>query len=322
MMTYQEYVKFFAGFLIDDCAVRSRTAFSFVAVEHISDSDLGNKRLINYFIDKPAGKNLGASKYTGFAGVRLAVSSKPKGQAIIVSRNCAVGVLGAGEDAREEPIPYGRPDSPLYTTMHALATIDGLVYAVGGWRAVCRRVGKDQWESIVDRTSLPVPERNEFGSNDDGFHAIDGFAANDIYCGGGHSDLWRYDGKRWHRCNLPTNMVLHNICCGGDGYVYLGMQNGSVLRGRENSWSQIHKGELSIPFKDMVWYDNKIWCTSDYGTWLIDNGKFLQDDLPPEIKSCSGNLAVGDGVLLLAGRYGATMYDGQSWTSLIPSPDE
>ncbi|MDQ1818135.1 hypothetical protein RBA41_33035 [Massilia sp. CCM 9210] len=322
MLTNDEYDKYFRGFYIYDCAVRSRTAFSFLAVEAVPDSNASDKRLLSYFTDEPAGKNLGMRSYTGFAGARLAASTRPKEQAIMVSRDCAVGVLGGGAPAVEASIPHGNSDMPLYTSMNALSAIDGMVYAVGPWRAVCRRLGADQWESVADRKTLPVPERNTYGTNNDGFHAIDGFNTEDIYCGGGQGDLWRLDGKRWHHCPLPTNMVLENICCGGDGLVYIGMQNGSVLRGRESNWELIYKGTLSIPFKDMAWFDNRVWCTSDHGIWTIENGKLIEPDLPAEVRACSGSLAIGDGVMLLAGRYGATVYDGSSWTSLITATFE
>ncbi|MDQ1834712.1 hypothetical protein [Massilia scottii] len=322
MLTTKEYDKFFKGFYIHDCAVRSRTAFSFLAVEGGLNSDASNKRFLSYFTDEPSGSNLGMRSYSGFAGARLAASTRPKEQAIMVSRHCAVGVLGGGAPALETAIPHGKPELPLYTSMNALSTIDGMVYAVGPWRAVCRRLGADRWESVGDRKTLPVPKRNHFGTNDDGFHAIDGFDADDIYCGGGLGDLWRFDGKRWHHCPLPTNMILENVCCGGDNLVYIGMQNGSILRGRENRWEQIHTGTFSIPFKDMVWFDNRVWCTSDYGIWAIENGNLMEPDLPAEVRACSGNLAIGDGVMLLAGMYGATVYNGTSWTSLLTATSD
>ncbi len=113
-------------------------------------------------------------------------------------------------------------------------------------------------------------------------------------------------------------MYIHNVCCAGDDYVYVGMQSGSVLRGRENTWELIHTGTLTLPFKDIVWFAGKVWCTSDYGVWTIDNGKLTDADIPVLAHSCSGNLSVGDGVMLLAGRYGAAVFDGKSWEQLSP----
>lgn len=138
------------------------------------------------------------------------------------------------------------------------------------------------------------------------------------YCGGGKGDLWHFDGSTWEQCPVPTSMYVESLCCAGDGFVYVGLQSGSVMRGRDDKWKVIHVGSLTLPFKDMVWYDNKVWCTSDYGIWTIEDGKYLEPDLSAKVRSCSGNLSVGDGVMLLAGLYGATVYNGKKWTTLIP----
>ena len=316
-ITVSEYDEFFKGYQIYDCAVRSRNAFSFVVLESRDDNSEPEKVLINYFPHDPPGERLGGRIYTGFQFPKLAVSRKPKEQAIMVGMSGGVAVLGGGDDDMENSIPKGGPDQPLYTSAHALATIDGYVYAAGPWRAVCRRTGPNQWESLADRTTLPVPKRNSSGSNDEGFDAIDGFHANDIYCAGGHGDVWRFDGKRWHQCPVPTNMTIENVCCAGDGYVYVGMRSGSVMRGRENTWKVIHQGNFTLPFKDMVWFDGRVWCTSDYGIWTIEDGKLVEPELPVEVRACAGNLSVGDGVMLLAGMYGAIVYDGKEWHKII-----
>jgi hypothetical protein len=317
MISREDFIRSFQGYYIVDCAVRSKSVFSFIAFENADDGDKAQKRMINYFADRTSENNIGVSQYSGFIRPKLAISRIPKEQALMVSSDGGVAVLGGGDDDMEQSIPMGGPDQPLYTSAHGVVTIDGYVYTVGGWRGVCRRIGPNQWESVGDRTTLPVPKRNSFGSNDEGFKAIDGFSVNDIYCAGGRGDAWRFDGNRWYQCALPTNMILENVCCAGDGYVYIGMQSGSVMRGRENSWEIIHKGEFTLPFKDMVWFDNRVWCTSDYGIWTIEDGKLIEPDLPAEVRSCSGNLSVGDGVMLLAGMYGATVYDGKVWTPLI-----
>lgn len=317
MISKEDFVTYFQGYYIVDCAVRSKSAFSFILFENIDDGDIAQKRMINYFADRTSEDNIGCSQYLGFIRPKLAISKTPKEQAVMVSSDCSTAVLGGGDDEMEQSIPKGGPDQPLYTSVHGLATIDGYVYATGGWRGVCRRIGPNQWEQMGDRTTLPVPKRNDFGSNTEGFNAIGGFNANDIYCVGGRGDAWRFNGDRWFQCAFPSNMTLYNVCCAGDGYVYIGMQSGSVMRGRENSWEIIHKGEFTLPFKDMVWFDGRVWCTSDYGIWVIEDGKLVEPDLPAEVRSCSGNLSVGDGVMLLAGMYGATVYDGKVWTPLI-----
>ena len=57
--------------------------------------------------------------------------------------------------------------------------------------------------------------------------------------------------------------MLTAVCCGEDGYVYVGGLHGSIWKGREDTWQLINDGELSLPFKDMVWYDGAVWCAND-----------------------------------------------------------
>jgi len=172
-------------------------------------------------------------------------------------------------------------------------------------------MGPNAWESLIgDRSTLPLPPKVDGPFSDGGFDAIAGFSETDIYCVGGKGDAWRYDGTRWQVCPVGTDMQFWSVCCAGDGLVYIGMQSGSVLRGRENDWEVIHQDEMTLPFKDMVWFDGKVWCTSDYGLWVIENGQLSEADVPPGVKACSGNLSVGDGLMLLAGMYGASVYGG------------
>ena len=307
-----------AGFFVYDCAIRSFDCFSFLLLESVGDAASGDQRLMNIFINRPIEERLAWDTYSGFDLPKIAASSQPKNQAVMVSMSCDVAVIGGGKRDTEDPIPNGGPpETEVLRACFNLATIDGTIYAVGPRRSVCKRVDEGKWESLVgDRSSLPKPT-SVGASSDGGFHAIAGFSASDIYCVGGKGDAWRYDGQRWYQCVVPTNMYFRSVCCAGDGYVYIGMQSGSVMRGREDSWEIIHRDEMTLPFKDMVWFDGKVWCTSDYGLWVIENGKLKEADVPPEVKACSGNLSVGDGVMLLAGMYGATVYDGHEWRRII-----
>jgi hypothetical protein len=306
------------GYFFYDCAVRDKESFSFLMFESIDDAANGRRRLINYFPNDPEGDRIGKMELTGFSRPIMAASLYPKNQSVVVASDCTVCVQGGGDGGMERPIPNGDELSAgVLRACFNLATIDGYIHAVGPWRTVCKRIGPNHWESLVgDRSTLPKPPRRG-SSTDGGFDAIAGFHSNDLYCVGGKGDAWRYDGQRWYQCVVPTNMYFRSVCCAGDGFVYIGMQSGSVMRGREDSWEIIHRDEMTLAFKDMVWYGDKVWCTSDYGLWVIEEGKLKEADVPPEVKACSGNLSVGDGVMLLAGMYGATVFDGRNWQQIL-----
>ncbi|MDR2153823.1 MAG: hypothetical protein LBE78_02170 [Burkholderiaceae bacterium] len=317
-LTPDEVKDVFSDWWIRDCAIRGHESLSFLLLEDNKNSAGGKCKIVNFFPSNPTSKRIGWQRFNGFRSPILEASRQPLNQAIVVSLDCDVGVLGAGATGLENNIPNGKSTDCMNTSCQGLKTIDGVLYATGGWRSVCRRIGANRWENIVSRKSMPLPAQLDYGGTDGGFRAIDGFSQKDIYCVGGLGDVWRYDGEHWYACNVPTNMVLHTVCCAGDGYVYIGMQMGSIMRGREDSWEIIHKGDLSLPFRDMVWYQGKVWCTSDYGLWVIEGGKLREvDEFGPEVYARSGSLAVGDGLMLLAGLHGATIYDGKKWSTIL-----
>lgn len=129
--------------------------------------------------------------------------------------------------------------------------------------------------------------------------------------------IWHFNGDAWHQCAFPTNWGLSAVCCAGDGQVYVCAGAGSVYRGSGDRWKLIHAGDYTLPFKDMVWYEGKVWCTSDYGLWTIEDETLTEADVPSGVKVCSGNLATRDGVLLVAGYGGAAFKRDGEWTVIF-----
>lgn len=70
---------------------------------------------------------------------------------------------------------------------------------------------------------------------------------------------------------------------------------------------------MTIPFKDMVWYEDKVWCTSDYGLWVIENDAVIEADVDPEVKVRWGYLSADSGILLLGGYNGAAYKENGAW---------
>lgn len=265
MISHELYEEGFAGYHIYDCEIRTKSIFSFILCETLEDNneEEPRKRLLNYF--RGVKEEIGYGQYTGYEIPKLAVAQKPSAQAVMVALNGVVAVQGAGVSAMERDIPRG-VEGAVFRGIHGATNIDGCVYVTGPWRSVARRIGPNQWESIADRkSSMPIPKASKYGATDTGFDGIDGFNANDIYCAGSKGDVWRYDGKRWQQCPVPINLLMETVCCAGDGYVYIGMAGGSVLKGRENNWKVIHTDRMTLPFTDMVWFAGRVWCTSDHG---------------------------------------------------------
>jgi hypothetical protein len=307
MISDEHFKRAFKGFYPYRCAVIDRETLGFVLFKN-GKKDTGDRRLIRYSLGPEP--SVAGTNYKGFVTPSLAATTEC--ELVMADTDGGIAALGPSSNGMQKKICI-RPGGELESRVAGLTVVSGRLYAFGGWRGVCYREGADQWISI--RGNLPDPKGVR--PSHVGFEGLHGFNREDLYGVGGKGDVWRFDGQNWHQCEVPTDMYLESVCCAGDGYVYVGMQSGNLMRGRENEWEVIHEDAMTLPFKDMVWFDNRLWCTSDYGVWTVENGKLKEPDLPPEVKACSGNLSTADGVLLLAGLHGAALYDGTRWDRLF-----
>ncbi|KFE67601.1 hypothetical protein [Hyalangium minutum] len=314
-----DYEECLRGFTVTDCAVRSRTMFYLVAM-----SDPGSEgppppetelvtRVISYFAHKAPEERWGYSAFRGIDGLVAGSSQKPLSQFVGVDGSGQVVAIGSGFEDLEETIPSGRK-GPLRGGVRKLRTIDGWLHLSSGYRGLGRRDERNQWSSLCAGLEFtPDPDED---SATYGFDDLDAFGPEDWYCVGGRGDVWRFSGKKWEHLEFPSNMRLHTVCCGGDGWVYVSGSSGHIWKGRRDEWRLIHSDHMVLPFKDMVWFQDRVYCTSDYGLWEIAGDELRESEVPPEIKICSGNLSVADGVMLLAGVYGASYHDGSGWKHL------
>lgn len=302
--------RIFNGRWFYDCAVLDRNTISFVLFDN-GREDNGNRAFGT--VRFGADSNLDGRKYTGFLFPMLGVAPNLGKTSVMLGRVSGVAVNGDAGDEKWPNIPKS-PDGPVRTSPSNVATIDGKLYVCANWHHVCYLSDEKEWVSIRNNlTDPPAKKVTNFG-----FDAIGGFAGNDIYAAGGEGDVWRFDGQLWHQCQVPTNMLMESICCAGDGYVYIGLQSGGLMRGREDEWEVIHEDTMTVPFKDIVWYQDKVWCTSEYGLWTVGkDGKLVDADVPSLASACAGNLSTADGILMVAGLNGAAIHDGNEWHRLV-----
>lgn len=316
----ESYKEHFRGYVITDCVVRARDIYYFI-LEPVKD-DYDTQTRIVVCVDRPDIDPWDHVGITNMHRMSAGVSHLPKEQFVGVTMNDHVYVMGSGDNDLEDDLK-GSESSQLRLAgatadqfllrggISRLRTIDGRVFGCGGDRTVICRLEKNSWHYYTE-----IPGSDNFLAPI-GFKDIDGFSANDIYAVGGKGDVWQFNGNRWKRVSFPSDIDLHSLCCARDGSVYIGAESGNVFKGRDENWSMIAEGNLALPFQDMVWHNDMVWCTSDYGLWNIQNDRIISAHVPAGIKVCAGHVSVGDGVMLLAGTSGAALHDGKIWHRIV-----
>ena len=320
LITKEEFLTCIEGFGITNCAVRDRNIYYFSAYDLNSEADPVieqteiKKRVFAFFLDEEKGDRLDYLELIGMERLFAGVSILPKSQFVGVHARGGVYVFGQGDDDFEDKIPVS-PEGPRRGGVQKLKTIGEHLYVASGRRGLCRRMGPNNWESLCPTIDNPPKNSKEdrIFSRDSGFNDIDGFSENDIYACGGYGDLWRYHDGNWRQIDFPSNMILESICCADDGKVYIGAQSGTLIVGRENEWKLLWRGDLSLPFVDLVSHAGRLWGTNSYGLWVLEGDEMVRADLPEEIKVCAGSLSVADGVMLMAGEYGAALMINNEW---------
>jgi hypothetical protein len=333
LITAAEYKDVLNTYFIVDCAIRDRNVFGFALDRVFTDKEVEEeernnwdramrpKRLAVFYRDDPEGERLGAENLGNWGPLRLGAMAFPKSQFLMYeSDKGRVYVIGSGEDAFEKPLSNRtNPDCPMTAGVDRIKTFNGKAFLAGGCRGFAERLGPDSYKSHKQLVH-PIPE-DDPAHLEDGFEDFDMFAEDDIYAAGGKGDAWHFNGKTWRQLSLPTNAWLNTVCCGGDGMVYISGYEGLTFMGRGDKWKQIHGGGVYLGWRDMVWFEDRAWATSDNGLWTIKDGRveFQNHELPPEISVCSGNLYVADGVMLMAGLGGACFRENGKWHSIFTS---
>ena len=194
-------------------------------------------------------------------------------------------------------------------------------YAVSACRSVARRLGPNRWEhisqEIEDRLLQELRIRRTGGASEYGFDSIDGFSEHDIYACGGRGDIWHFDGRQWTQSDPGTEWMMRDLCCAGDGLVYISGASGQLLAGhKDRGWWELENGEgRSVgDINELAWFQDHLYAATDYMLYRLEDGRLQPVKFQGEYRPSSfGWVSARDGMLLAAGPTGAAVYDGKSW---------
>jgi hypothetical protein len=311
-----------AGFAIQDCAIRSRTRQCFLMQERQPSPQrpLPRTRLLFTYPDEPEpAQRYFFRSFSHFDFARLAFDDASGSGYVAVDLGGQVFGHGADHDGNEDPHPAQVPGSELAGVVTQLARIGRRLYSVGGPRRMHRRLGAGRWEDLTAKLAPPRDADHPGRGLRYLWQDVAGFSEEDLYAVGGEGDVWHFDGQKWVPCSFPSNELLFNVCCGGDGTVYIGGHRGSLYAGRASKWKKLADGDHGAPWKDLAWFGGRLWCGGDAGLWELRGSRLARAEAPPEVQAAAGALDVApDGQwLLTAGPDGAALFDGTRWDLLF-----
>jgi hypothetical protein len=150
-----------------------------------------------------------------------------------------------------------------------------------------------------------------------GATAIDGFSSEEIYAAGYAGALWRFDGKKWKRQELPTNVHLHSVRCAKDGKVYVAGRKGTLIVGRKDKWDIIVNQALKDTLWDLEWFEGKLYVSALSGVYELSNESIELVDFGNEKPKTFYHLSAGKGVMWSIGEKDIVSFDGEKWTRII-----
>jgi len=305
------------GWIFTDCAVRTSGIVYLVArkdIPHEQASSMWDNEIPTLFValylDENIQGTIASQEHTGYNKPICGVARKPLSQGLLVERYLVDGEVwaaGGGREGDEEQIDPG--NMPM---TQRIKCINDYAYSVGGARSIYKRVDLGQWVKL----DSGFPE--EEATSEQGFEDMDAFSESDMYAVGGDGDIWHYDGTIWMQEGFPSNMQLNTVTCAGDGYVYVSGMGGTLWRGRNSTWERLYLGNYTIPWNDVLWFEDKLWLASDY-MLRIWNGKELvpvTDDKGQEL-NYSGHMDAYDGLLVVAGSNRVMAYQNGKWRALV-----
>jgi hypothetical protein len=189
----------------------------------------------------------------------------------------------------------------------SVRSIKNSVYAVGMSALIFSMDRDGKWKEI-----------NFNISRDKSFEAVDGYSENDLYLVG-------WDGLICHcaqnKCNFEqslTNVILTDVCCSPDGYVYCCGQQGIIIRGRDDEWEVMCRDEITEDFWAVTCFRGYIYLSTASFLYILDNGQLKRVKFGLDIPKTFYHLsAFGDDLLWSIGPSDLMAFDGEAWKRIL-----
>lgn len=213
---------------------------------------------------------------------------------------------------REETIGTGAEAAARIGLLRGARAIGGRAHAVGMERQAWRREAAGQWTAIDAGLRLPPGDPAITG-----LEAIDGFGPDELWAVGWRGEVWRLRDGSWRLLPSPTNLILTNLCCAGDGVVYVCGRRGLLLRAEGDRIAVIEQDLTRDDFWGIAWHEGSVWLATFYALYryLPREDRLLLVDEEDAPDSCYHLNAV-EGRLWSFGPFEVAVRESGGWAAI------
>lgn len=216
---------------------------------------------------------------------------------------------------RWEVVDTGNEAPSILRQLTTMRIIGKHIYVAGMARQVYRRlIFGNQWKKVdhgvlVPKNSLEIV----------GFNAIDGLHEEDLYAVGLLGQIWHYNGVQWRQLDSPTNVKLECVRCVTPDLVFIGGNNGIIIKGNKNKWEILENGLTEDTFWGMEYFLDSLYLSTDRSSiFKLEDNEIVSVDMNLGEEISTYSLHSNDGILLSVGPNDITVFDSNKWEKIKP----
>jgi hypothetical protein len=200
---------------------------------------------------------------------------------------------------------------------NAIAEIAGSLYVCGYAGQVYVRE-RGQWvhrdDGLVEKKAVPTSLALE---------SIDGTAWNDIYTVGSRGQVFRYDGKKWSRIDVLTNVDLDRIRCLRRDWIVAVGDRGTFIESDGKKWRVEQIPGCDAHLWDIALFGDDLYAAAGKTLYRRDAKTKVWADVRHGLRGKTigfDRFALGGGRLWAISSKRLSSFDGKKWET-HPDPD-
>lgn len=191
--------------------------------------------------------------------------------------------------------------------VRSVRSVAGKAYAVGGSGWAFRLDQLSKW-TLIDE-GLPTTANLE---------SIDGFGHDHLYSAGYRGEVWQFDGRKWSKCETPTNVNLNVVRCASGHGIHAAGRGGFIMHSSDgDDWRVIDQSVMSDDIWDLAWFKGTLYVSTLAGLYSVQGDDLVPVDFGQDAPSSCYHLSVATDVMWSIGSRDVMAFDGKHWVRIV-----